>query len=80
MQVYPNITVESYTIDRSKGGEYFVNAQVTINSKEKINKVSTKYETSTIFRLKSIVNCKNNSSNQFHHFFYYNVVKLFYVF
>lgn len=39
MEVYPNITVDSYKIDLFKGGQ-FVNAEITINSNELINKVS----------------------------------------
>jgi len=62
MTVQPNITTHYYTIDRYKEGE-FLNARISINSKEPTNKVSTKYET-TIFRLNSILCCKNNSSNQ----------------
>jgi len=57
MEVQPNITTNYYTIDRYKIGE-FLNAQITINSKELINKVSTKYET-TIFRLNSILCCNH---------------------
>jgi len=56
MEIRPNITTDYYTVDRYKEGE-FINAQITINSKEKINKVSIKYET-TIFRLNSILNVK----------------------
>jgi len=63
MEVQPNITIDYYTIDRYKEGE-FLNGQIKINLKELINKVSTTYETS-IFRLNSILKCKNNSSNQY---------------
>jgi len=67
VEVQPNITIDHYTIDRYKEGE-FVNGQFTIHSKKLINNVSTKYET-TKFRLNSILSCKDNSSN-------YNVVQL----
>jgi len=39
MEVKPNITVDYHTIDLSKG-EQFINAKITINSNELINKVS----------------------------------------
>ncbi|XP_060863480.1 uncharacterized protein LOC132940084 [Metopolophium dirhodum] len=37
LEVHPNFTVESYTIDRYKEGE-FINGQITINSKKQIDK------------------------------------------
>lgn len=41
LEVQPNITVNYYTINRYKEGE-FINGQITVNSKELINKVSSK--------------------------------------
>jgi len=74
LEVRPNITVDYYTVDRYKEGE-FLNGQITVHTKELMNKVSTIYET-TIFRLKSILNFKNNSSNQCT---YFNVVQFIFV-
>jgi len=64
LEVQPNITIDYYTIDRYKEGE-FINGQITIDSKKLINKVST--NKTTIHPLNSILNYKNNSSNQFRH-------------
>lgn len=41
MVVHGNFSMDDYKIDRYKEGE-FINGKIKINSKERINKVSTK--------------------------------------